>query len=110
MRLIGVAKNAVLRHSWILPNDSKHNGAGFSIILTASFWLRVAQMPRYRDLAIFVLTLWTQDSYRAAVVRVPNNAHHKHVATWPCTWCTVKNKFARLTSALSASAVKNLDC
>jgi hypothetical protein len=36
-----------------LPNDSKHNEAGFS---TDSLCLRVAQMPRSRDLAIFVLT------------------------------------------------------
>ena len=30
VRLIGVAnKNAILRHSWALPNDSKHNRASF---------------------------------------------------------------------------------
>ena len=55
--MIGMAnKNEVLRRSWALPNNLKHNGAGFSTILTDLLCLRVAQMPRSRDLAIFVLT------------------------------------------------------
>ena len=54
--LICVAnKNAVLRCSWALPNDSKHNGASFSTISTVWSYLRVAQIPRSQDLAIFVL-------------------------------------------------------
>jgi hypothetical protein len=40
-----------------LTNDLRHNEAGFSTISTDSLCLRVAQMPRYRDLAIFVLTI-----------------------------------------------------
>jgi hypothetical protein len=57
VRLIGVAnKIPYLGRSWALPNDSKHNEAGFSTISTDSLCLRVAQMPRSRDLAIFVLT------------------------------------------------------
>jgi hypothetical protein len=57
VRLIGVAnKIPYLGCSWALPNDSKHNEAGFSTISTDSLCLRVAQMPRSRDLAIFVLT------------------------------------------------------
>ena len=57
VQLIGVAnKNAVLRHLWALPNDSKHNRASFSMISTVWLHLRVAQVPRSRDLVIFVLT------------------------------------------------------
>ena len=53
VRLIGVAnKNAVLWHAWALPNDLKHNGASFSTILTVWLCLRVAQVPKSRDLAI----------------------------------------------------------
>ena len=37
-------------------NDSKHTEASFSTILTDTLYLRVAQMPRSPDLAIFVLT------------------------------------------------------
>ena len=48
--LIGMAnKNAVLRHSWALSNDFKHNEASFS---TDSLSLQVAQVPRSRDLAM----------------------------------------------------------
>jgi hypothetical protein len=56
--LIGVAnkKKTYLGRSWALPNDSKHNEAGFSTISTDSLCLLVTQMPRSRDLAIFVLT------------------------------------------------------
>jgi hypothetical protein len=52
---------------WALPNDSKHNNA--------SFWrfqrihcicLRVAQVPGYRDLAIFVLMTDRQTDYFTA--------------------------------------------
>jgi hypothetical protein len=39
---------------------SKHNEAGFSTILIDLLCLRVAQMPRSPDLAIFVLTTDTQ--------------------------------------------------
>ncbi|MCG8626800.1 MAG: hypothetical protein MJE68_32960 [Proteobacteria bacterium] len=39
-----------------MPNDSKHTEASFSAILTDTLHLRVAQMPRSPDLAIFVLT------------------------------------------------------
>jgi hypothetical protein len=59
VQLIGVAKKTLhLGRSWALPNDSKHNEAGFSTISTDSLCLRVAQMPRSRDLTIFV---WTTD-------------------------------------------------
>ena len=51
-------QNAV---SWTLPNDSKHNEASFSTISTDKLYLRVAQMPRSPDLAIFVLTTQTDD-------------------------------------------------
>ena len=51
---IGVAnKMKHLRCSWALPNDSKHNEASFSTILTDMLYLRVAQTPRSPDLAIF---------------------------------------------------------
>ena len=54
---IGVAnKRQCLRHSWALPNDLKHTKASFSAILTDTLYLRVVQMPRSSDLAIFVLT------------------------------------------------------
>ncbi len=45
-----------LRCSWALPNDSKHNEASFSTTSTGLLYLRVAQMSRCSDLAIFVLT------------------------------------------------------
>ena len=44
-----------LQRSWALPNNSKHNEASFSAIFTDTLHLRVAQMPRSPDLAIFVL-------------------------------------------------------
>ena len=54
---IGMAnKMQHLQRSWALPNDSKHTYASFSAILTDTLHLRVAQMPRSPDLAIFVLT------------------------------------------------------
>ena len=50
------AKMQHLRCLWTLPNDSKHNEASFSTISTDILYLRVAQMPRSPDPAIFVLT------------------------------------------------------
>ena len=49
-------KMQYLRCLWTLPNDSKHNEASFSTIPTDILYLRVAQMPRSPDPAIFVLT------------------------------------------------------
>ena len=48
-------KTQYLQRSWTLPNDSKHTEASFSTILTDTLYLRVAEMPRSLDLAIFVL-------------------------------------------------------
>jgi hypothetical protein len=46
VRLIDVAnKIPFLGHSWALPNNSKHNEAGFAMISTDSLFLQVAQMP-----------------------------------------------------------------
>jgi hypothetical protein len=57
VRLIGVAnKTPYLWRLWALPNDLKHSGAGFSTTSIDLLCLRVAQMPRSRHLAIFVLT------------------------------------------------------
>jgi hypothetical protein len=57
VRLKGVAnKTPYLRPLWALPNELKHNGAGFSTTSIDLLCLRVAQMPRSRHLAIFVLT------------------------------------------------------
>ena len=42
--------------SWTVTNNSKHIQASFSLILTDWLHLRVAQMPRSQDLAIFVVT------------------------------------------------------
>ena len=42
--------------SWALPRDLKDNEASFSMILTVLLNLQVAQMPRYGDLAILVMT------------------------------------------------------
>ena len=57
VRLIGVAnKNVVLLCSGALPNDLKHNGASFSTISIVWLCLQVTQLPRSRDLAIFVPT------------------------------------------------------
>ena len=49
-------KTPVFRRSWALPNDLKHNGASFLTTLMDLLCLQVAQMPRFRDLVIFVLT------------------------------------------------------
>jgi hypothetical protein len=57
VRLIGVTnKTSYLGRPWALPNDSKHNEAGFSMISTGWLRLQVAQTPRSRGLVIFVLT------------------------------------------------------
>ena len=45
-----------LWHLWTVTNDSKHIQASFSLIPTDWICLRVAQMPRSQDLAIFVTT------------------------------------------------------
>jgi hypothetical protein len=46
VRLIGVAnKTSYLGRLWALPNDSKHNEAGFLTISIDSLCLRVAQVP-----------------------------------------------------------------
>jgi hypothetical protein len=45
-----------LSRSWIVSLDLKHTGASFSPNLIDSLCLRVAQVPRSRDVAIFVLT------------------------------------------------------
>ena len=50
--IVVATKNKVLQPSWALPIDLKHNG--FFIISTDSLSLRVAQMPRSRDLMIFL--------------------------------------------------------
>ena len=42
-------------------NDLKHIQASFSLISTDWLHLQVVQMPRYRDLAIFVVTTTTTD-------------------------------------------------
>ena len=39
-----------------MPNDSKHIQASLSLIPTDWLRLRVAQVPRCRDLVIFVVT------------------------------------------------------
>ena len=57
------AKMQYLRCLWTLPNDSKHNEASFSTISTDTLYLRVAQMPRSPDPAIFVLTTDTTDHF-----------------------------------------------
>ncbi len=64
VQLIGVDnKTQFLRHLWALPNDSKHDEASFMTISTDLLHLRVAQMPRSRDLAIFVLMIDKQTDW-----------------------------------------------
>jgi hypothetical protein len=78
VRLIGVAnKISYLGRPWALPNDSKHNEAGFSMISTDWLRLRVAQTPRSRDLAIFVLT--TDDRQTHKPIALP--LLHAHAVT-----------------------------
>ena len=56
---IGVAnKMQYLQRSWA---DSKHTEVSFSATLTDTLYLRVTQMPRSPDLAIFVLTTDNDD-------------------------------------------------
>jgi hypothetical protein len=75
VRLIGVAnKTQILIRSWTLSNDSKHSEAGFTTISTDSLHLRVAQMPRSRDLAIFVLM-----TDRQTDIALPLAAHARAV-------------------------------
>ena len=49
-------KGHYLWHSWTMPNDSKHIQACLSLISTDWLHLRAAQVPRCRDLAIFMVT------------------------------------------------------
>ena len=49
-------KTQYLQRSWAFPNNSNHTEASFSAMLTDTLYLRVDQMPRFLDLAIFVLT------------------------------------------------------
>ena len=46
-----------------MPKDSKHIQASLSLISTDWLRLRVAQVPRSRDLAIFVVTTDGQTDY-----------------------------------------------
>ena len=43
-----------LWRSWVVPNDFKHTEASFLPNSMDSLYLRVARMPRSRDLVIFV--------------------------------------------------------
>ena len=54
-----------LWHSWALPNYLKHNESSFSLTSTISLNLRVAQMPEYGHLVIFV-TMKTKTDNRHA--------------------------------------------
>ncbi|MCG8622123.1 MAG: hypothetical protein MJE68_09040, partial [Proteobacteria bacterium] len=45
-----------MQRSWALSKDSKNSEANFSAIFTDTLHLRVAQIPRSPDVAIFVLT------------------------------------------------------
>ena len=67
------AKMQHLRCLWTLPNDSKHNEASFSTISTDILYLRVAQMPRSPDPAIFVLTTDTTDHFTPCACARGNN-------------------------------------
>ena len=87
--LIGVAnKMQYLRRSWTLPNDSKHNEANFSTTSTDKSYLRVAQIPRSPDLAIFVLTTDDRQTDRRQTkpITLPL-AHARGVIIW-CVHCT----------------------
>jgi hypothetical protein len=77
VRLIGVANNTpYLGRSWALPNDLKHNEAGFSTISTDSLCLRIAQVPRSRDLAIFMRTTDRQQTDK--LIALPPAAQCAH--------------------------------
>ena len=72
---IGVAnKSAVLCRSWTLPNDSKHTESSFFFTIpTDLLCLRVAHLPRSRDLAILMLTTDNdkQNPLAQIIVRLP---------------------------------------
>jgi hypothetical protein len=53
---INVLKTPYLECLWALPSDLKHNEPCFLIISTDLLCLQVAQVPRSRDLSIFVRT------------------------------------------------------
>ena len=61
LQLIGVVNKT---HSWTLPIYLRHSEASFSPISIVSLHLRVAQMPRSSDLAIFVRTTGRQTDRR----------------------------------------------
>ena len=52
-------KKALFVTSWIMSLDLKHTEASFSPNVTDSLCLRVTQVPRSRDKAIFMLTTTT---------------------------------------------------
>ena len=83
-----------LRRSWTLPNDSKHNEARFSTISTDKLYLRVAQIPRSPDLAIFVLTTDKTDYLTPCACARGNNDNNNDDTTdyfTPCA-CARGNK------------------
>ena len=57
--------------SWTMPNDLKHIQASLSLIPTDWLRLRVAQVPRCRDLAIFVVTTDGQTDRQTNRLRYP---------------------------------------
>ena len=80
------AKMQYLRCLWTLPNDSKHNEASFSTISTDILYLRVAQMPRSPDSAIFVLTTDTTDHFTPCACA--RGKYYWVVASCPVTGCS----------------------
>ena len=60
-----------------MPNDLKHTQASFSLILTDWSRLRVAQMPRCRDLAIFMVTTTDRQIYPYACTRDNNSERER---------------------------------
>ena len=81
------AKMQYLRCLWTLPNDSKHNEASFSTISTDILYLRVAQMPRSPDPAIFVLTTDTTDHFTPCACARGNNDNNDDDTTDYFTPC-----------------------
>ena len=72
---------------WPLPSDSKHNEACFFLpILKVLLCLQVAQMLRYGNLAIFIMTdrqnwlLYPLCMYQCS--RYPHTAGHHRVGHW----------------------------
>ena len=112
VRLIGVANiNALFATLVAVPKDSKLTEATFSPISTDLLCLRVAQMPRSLDLAIFVVT--TDDRRQTKPTALPL-AHARGVKRerWAvcdgvCSYVMCDNTVLQVTIGFTGFVIKH---